>query len=352
MKNQPTCGIKWASILLLFFMILRPSPGRAETDGPVASVKVMPIQKGEIVKTIAVYGTVIPSPGAVDIISVPYECQIRKILVSPGEQISSDMPLLEITPSPETRLQVEKAKAAYQISKAMLDEVKKRRQLKIATNDDVFQAQQAFTEADLQLKNYQRIGATGPRTLNPEHGGIIGDIYVQEGAVLPPGEALMAIITGGKLEARLGGEAEDRDLFQAGQKVSLSAVNRPAVSASAGIIRTISRAINPNTRLIDIFVTPADSAQLLLHEYVKGEIAVTSAKGLTVPRSAVLKSGDAFSLFTVKNGRAVEHRVKMGLKNKATAQVISETLRPGDPVVILGNYELKDGMAVKSEESK
>ena len=352
MKIQPKLTCQWASIGLLFLMILRPLPAVSQTDGPVASVKVMPAAKGEIQKTLVVYGAVIPSPGAVEMVSVPYECQVEKILVSRGEQISPDKPLLEITPSPETRLQVEKAKVAYRISKARLDDVRKRQQLKIATNDDVFQAQQAFTEADLELKNYRQIGATGPRTLHAEQGGIVGEVYVQEGGVLPPGGAMVEIITGGRLEARLGGEAEDRGLFEPGQKVSLTAVNRPAAPVSAGTIRTISRAINPGTRLIDIFVTPDDSGQLLLNEYVKGEIPVASAAGLIVPRSAVLSSGNGFSLFTVKNGRAIEHRVQKGIENTTSVQVISETLHPGDPVVVLGNYELTDGMAVKTEESR
>jgi len=334
------------------FAVISPLICIAEADGPIATVKVAPLKKGTIQKTNVLYGTVVPAPGAVEAISVAYESQVKQILVSQGEPVSSGDSLLKMAPSPDTRLKVETARTNCQISKARLDEVKKRLHLKLATNDEVFQAQQAFTEADLQLKNYHNMGATGPATLKAESGGIIGTLYVQEGAVVQPGGPLAEIIAGGALEARLGGEVEDQNVFKSGQAVSLFPVNRPAAAASTGKIRTVSRSINPGTRLIDIFITPDDCSRLLLNEYVKGEITVAAVEGLIVPRSAVLRSNDKFSLFTVKNGRAIQHFVQKGLENEKDVQVISKELKPGDSVVILGNYELTDHMAVKVEESR
>jgi len=40
------------------------------------------------------------------------------------------------------------------------------------------------------------------------------------------------------------------------------------------------------------------------------------------------------------------------LENEKEVTVIANDLHTGEPVVILGNYELKDGMAVKVDESK
>jgi intein/homing endonuclease len=57
-------------------------------------------------------------------------------------------------------------------------------------------------------------------------------------------------------------------------------------------------------------------------------------------------------MFTVKNDRAVKHSVQIGLENGKEVEVIGSDIEPGDPVVILGNYELKNDMAVKFEVSK
>jgi multidrug efflux pump subunit AcrA (membrane-fusion protein) len=83
-----------------------------------------------------------------------------------------------------------------------------------------------------------------------------------------------------------------------------------------------------------------------------GKITVASAQGLIVPRSAVLPEEDHYVLFTVKGGHAQEHTVRVGLENGKDAEVAAKELQPGEPVVTLGNYELKDGMAVKMDEPR
>jgi len=76
------------------------------------------------------------------------------------------------------------------------------------------------------------------------------------------------------------------------------------------------------------------------------------ADGFIVPRSAILPEEDHYVLFTVKDGRAREHTVRVDLENEKEVTVIANDLHTGEPVVTLGNYELKDGMAVKVDESR
>ena len=116
-------------------------------------------------------------------------------------------------------------------------------------------------------------------------------------------------------------------------------------------IRKIARAVNPVTRLVDVFVTLPPAPGLLLDEYMRGRIVITSAQGLVVPRAAVLPEEDATVLFTVHDGRAHKHRVQVGVENDQVVEVTGELLRPGDLVVTLGNYELQDGMAVTVERT-
>ena len=59
-----------------------------------------------------------------------------------------------------------------------------------------------------------------------------------------------------------------------------------------------------------------------------------------------------FELFTIENGRAKEHTVKIGLANEREAEMSAPDLQPGQQVVTVGNYELQDGMAVEIAKSK
>ncbi len=77
-------------------------------------------------------------------------------------------------------------------------------------------------------------------------------------------------------------------------------------------------------------------------ESIQGRIAVASAEGLIAPHAAVLPECNQYVLFTVTNRRARKRFIQIGIRNERETQVIDKTLQPGDPAVILGNYELKD----------
>ncbi|HSV14365.1 MAG TPA: hypothetical protein VLI90_08905, partial [Tepidisphaeraceae bacterium] len=117
----------------------------------------------------------------------------------------------------------------------------------------------------------------------------------------------------------------------------------------AAKIRLITQRVNPDTRLVDVFVTPDTPAGLLLDSSLRATLTAEGRQGLIVPRDAVLPDEDGLLLFTVQDGKAVKHVVKQGLKNDKEVEVIGEGLKAGDTVVIVGSLELEDGMAVTTE---
>jgi multidrug efflux pump subunit AcrA (membrane-fusion protein) len=131
--------------------------------------------------------------------------------------------------------------------------------------------------------------------------------------------------------------------------IFISFVNVPASPGLTGQIRKISHLVNPASRVIDVFASLPQSSKLLLGQSVLGRITVASVHGLVVPRAAVLPEEDKFVLFTVENGHAVKHTVKLGLDNGTEINIIAPDLRDGMPVVVLGNYELKDKMPITPE---
>ena len=323
-----------------------PASGNILT-GPVASVQVAAIKKEAISASITAFGDVVPAPGAVQVASVPYEIRVSRIMVSAGQKISRNDPLLEVEPSPDTLLQLEQAKNAYEISKQGLEHVRQLFDLKLATNTQVLKEQEAFRKASLQLESLRKMGVGGKRVIRSGASGLISYVNVQEGSIIADGKPLAGVIAQNRLEVRLGVEPDDARVLTAGQTVTLSYVNEPSQQKVAGKIRKISRAVNPSTRLVDVFVSLPRSAGFLLGEYIMGRIEKASSHGMAVPRSAVLPGGGGHVLYTVRNGRAVKHIVQAGIENGNEVQVSGGGLKPGDEVVIIGNYELEDGMAVK-----
>ena len=364
MKNQsqPANGVfltfcnripaKCTLLILAAAVILSSRVCLAQQENKSANVKVTPLKKTTISRSIIAYGTVIPAPGSANVFSVPYECRVRKVFVSSGEQVVAGSRLAEITPSKDTQLKVEMAKSAYDTAKARRDEAEKKQQLKLTTNDETLQTRQTFLEAELQLRHYQKMNATGPWVIKAARAGIVDTIYAHESSVIVPDGPLVDVASSSSLEVRLGGEPDEVTLLKTGQSVLLTPVNRPVASPVKGRIRTISRSINTSTRLIDVFVGLSSSTGILLNEYVKGQITTASTEGFIVPRNAVLRAGDQYRLFTVKNNRAVLHYVRTGIENAGEIQVFGKDLTPGDLVVVLGNYELTDKMAVNMEDAR
>jgi membrane fusion protein (multidrug efflux system) len=317
---------------------------------PIASIKVAPVKNGTVAEEITVYGTIIPAAGAVQTISVPFESRVRRIHVTEAQRVSQGDAVLEIEPSADTSLQTQQARNDYESAKKALDYTQQRFDLKLATNDQLLQAKQTLEQAQAKLESMRRRGSEEPRTIRADVAGLISKVAVQEGTIVPAGASMVEMVAQNRLEARLGIGPEFIDKIKIGQAVSLTRLNETGSEKVSGRIRKISDAADPTTRLVQVFIDIPSSSKFLLGEYIAGKITVASAQGLIVPRSAILPKEENYVLFTVNNNRAKEHMVRLGLQNSKDVEVLAGDLRSGDSVVILGNYELKDGMAVKAEE--
>ena len=327
--------------------------GQAEpAQAPVASVQVEPIEKGALAQEIAVYGTIVPAAGATQTITVPYESRVRRILVTENQQVARGGPLLEVAPSPETSLQTQQARNDHDTAQKALQFMQQRFDLKLATNDQLLQAKQAVEQARAKLESMRRRGSDGPQALNADAPSLVSKVSVQAGAIVPAGNAMIELVMQNRLEARLGIQPADRNKVKAGQKVSLARVNEPGGGIVVGKIRKLSQAANATSHLIDAFVEFPSSARFLLNEYVVGNITVASVQGLIVPRSAVLPEGERHILYTVEAGHARAHAVQIRAENKKQVEIGGKDLQAGELVVTLGNYELKDGTAVKVDRSR
>ena len=317
-----------------------------------APVKVTPIRQGTVTEEITVYGTVVPAAGAVQTVSVPFESRVRRVLVTEAQRISQGDALLEIEPSAEAKLQADLARRDFESAQKAFDFMQQRFDLKLAANDQLLQAKQALEQAREKLESLRRRGLEAIRTVHADVRGLVSKVSAQEGAIVPAGTSMVELVAQNRLEVRLGIEPENIDKMKLGQEVLLARVNASGAKTTSGRIGKIARAADATTRLVQIFAEPPANANFLLGEFVAGKIAIASARGLIVPRSAVLPEEDHFVLFTTKEGRAQEHTVRVGLQDRKEVEVMGEDLRPGELVVTLGNYELKDGMAVKVDASR
>lgn len=327
----------------------RPPAAPSADTGPVAQVATVVLRRDRIEETLIAYGTVVAAPGEATTFSVPFESRVRKVLVTGGQVLESYTPLLEIEPSPDTSLQLDQARSERDSSSQQLTLLEQRVKLKLATRQDLLQAQLRAHDADLRLQSMEQRGESGTRMLRSASAGLVSRVEVQTGQIVPAGAVLVETIGMHQITVRLGVESEDVAHLHMGQDVRLLPVDLPGSQPVQGSIRLITRQVNPDTRLVDVYVAPQDGTPLLLNEYVAGQIVIAAQDALVVARAALLPEADHYVMFTIDNGHALRHSVRVGLENKTEVQVIGAGLSAGQAVVTTGNSQLQDGMAVQVE---
>ncbi len=320
---------------------------QAEEESPVALVKTTPLRRGRISETLTAYGTVIPSPGKLQTYNVSYECQIRKLLVTEGQPVKAGDALLEIAASPDTLLHFEQAKNELATARSQEQFVKERLELKLATRDELLAAHSTLVEKEKQLADLRARGVGAKENLAATTGGIVYSIGGFIGEILPAGSNLAQIVEQDQILISFGIEPEDRKFLTEGETIKFKSLMAQSNSENRALIKTITQRVDPKTRLVNVLAAPEDPGVLLLDDFIEVEAAISADQALIVPRQAALPEGDSYVVFSVKDGRAVKHQVRIGLENPEQLQVFAEDLQEGDSIVTLGNYEISEGMPVR-----
>ena len=323
----------------------------------VATVQTATIRSGQFSQVIEAFGAVAAAPGAVVAYEVPAESRVTHLYVAAGEPVAKGAKLVDLEASADAKVEMLGARDTLAAAKKDLADIQQRIDLKLATNTELLQAQQAVQSAQLKLQDLEKRGITeGTRTITATADSLVSKIDVQEGQVVPAGNSLVELLPQDQVRIRLGVEPSVVGKFKRGDPVQLFVEGNDSTAIS-GKIRSIAEQVNPDTRLVDVFVTPDGQSEQggiapLLNSFVKAELTVQTQQAMVVPRNAVLPDDQGFTLFTVKDGHAVKHEVTVGLENPDEVAISGDGISAGDTVVVQGNLELDDGMAVTTGATK
>lgn len=342
--------ITWLAVLLLSLLIMASCSSekpQETTPEPIAQVSTAKLQKTQMAKTLTVYGVVLPFPDKLQTLSLPYNSEIESIQITDGQLVQKGDVLLTVKSAADANLQLDQANeelaAAIEENKLF----KERVALKLATQQDLVSSQLRVDQAKVMIKNLKARGIGKNLAIKAEQAGLIHIVNVQQGQLVPAGSPLLQLIDQNQWMVRLGVEPEDVEHLQRNQEVLISPVSKRLTEPVKGRIETIAHQIDPATRLLNVLVRPVSNQVLLINDFVQADIILVSSQVLVAPHQAVLPDGSAYSLFTINKGHAVLHKVQIGLENEQQVEVIADGLSDQDEIVVSGNYELEDGMAVE-----
>ncbi len=319
---------------------------------PVAKVQTQPLELTEIADTLTAYGSVIALPSNSKNLSVPYASRIERVYVSNGQTVRAGDPLLTLEPSEDALLSVKQAQQELAAATQEQKLLQGRFQLKLATEHELVTSQLRVDQAKALLQDLTARGSLKTHTLKAEKPGVIAAVNVQQEQRIAAGSPLLQWAEQAQWRIALGIEPSRIGLLKTQQAVELTLVNRKLEQSVSGVIEAMTQQIDPLSHLVTVIVKPSKQVDFLLNEWVKAHITLSTKNTLVAPRAAVLPDDEGYSVFTVVDKKAVKHTVELGIETDTLVELIDPTLKPQDELVILGNYELTEGMDVEVEVEK
>lgn len=331
-------------ILLTCFVV--PSVANAASVAVVTGQ----IQKRTLHEHLTAYGRVIANPSDVRTVSTLEMGRVTRLDVALGQKVSKGQVLLEITPTPQAHNAWLKARHAVASMRAKWTQTRDLFKQKLATRADVAAALQQYNNAKADLQALRKQGASG-RELKVKSPGaaIVTKVQVQPDAVVQAGQPLLELGDSDHLRVRLGLEPEDAPRVHPGQVVTLSTVFGNQGRSISAKVNRVQGMVDPATHLVDALVdlNGSNARGLTIGSWLVGKLRVRTLKQLSVPHSAVLSGSGGSYLFTIEHGHAHKVPVQIVLQTAQWTAVRSPKLHAGQIVVVTGNYELSDGMAVR-----
>jgi len=207
---------------------------------------------------------------------------------------------------------------------------------------------QATAGADASVK--QALGAYRAAQANLEKtiirapiAGTVNFLSIHPGDYVSALTHVATVAQNGALEIILNVSAENRDLLSVGSKVAIA-------GGGSGAITSISPALNPETKQIEVHVAVTGTANLENGESVEVTLpnvapATASSTGpLLLPLTALKLTPSSRVVFSVEDGRLVSHEVEIGDVHGDRIEV--RTQLPADLSIVIDARGLSEGQKV------
>jgi len=347
-------------------------PGGKTTGRPPVAVEVSKVAVADLTEGIDVVGSLSPKFGA-DVKS-EYAGIVTDVYVNEWVRVKKGSPLAKID-TREMEILFQKAKAAVEMSKANLlqaevagnranreyDRLLKLKEVGLVTQQSLddgltekeaaaarigaAKAQLKAAEEDLQYTE-TRLSKTIIRS--PIDGVVslrgvnVGDLVGEMGSP----KAMFRIIDPRILDLTVTVPSGEMASVHVDQPLTFSTDALPRKTYT-GKVMFINPVVNESDRSVKVTAEVENvSEQLKGGLYVKGKIITGKRTGvLRVPRTALLSwdvAGKKGDLFVVKGETASRRTVQTGSVTGDFVEVTSG-INPGDPVIVRGGFNLKDG---------
>jgi membrane fusion protein, heavy metal efflux system len=254
-------------------------------------------------------GTVIPSVNGRAQVSLPAQGFISRIYCKPGQLIAKGALLLEVSGNEFVDMQKDFAESAALLKRLKI-EYERQKELtdeNIGTKKDFIVAESAYNVEKARCNGLKiKIEILGLDPSKIEQGtfyasyslrapikGFIVNINTNIGHYIEPQESIAEIVDIESFQIMLSVFEKDINKVKTGQNVEFYLAGDKNHKYQAKI-NMVGRAINTDTKSIDCFaeIENLQSGFFVSNQFIEGEVIVASDTVLSLPESAILKSGN------------------------------------------------------------
>ena len=349
------------AVLLCVAVHAASAAGAADTPAadaaaqPVVAVQTIRVQRAEIAQSVRAFGIVAASASNLTTINLPYLARIVQMRVQSGQSVTRGTPLFVVQADPAAVLAVTQARSAVTLAQGELARSQSLYDKGLATQSQLASARKAADDTQQALVAQNQTGVVnGNKVIAAPLDGVVLQLSAAQGDQVQAGAAILQLASGNRGDARanvmLGVEPSDAGAIHAGDALTLRGLSAVLAKTSAtGRVVLVGAAVNQQSQLVDIGANvPLGQSPFIPGTRVSADIATRTGTHWIVPRAAILKDDQGAYVFQITSQNkarrvAVTTRVENGERYGVDGPIDA-----AQPLVVSGNYELTDGMAVRT----
>ncbi len=239
----------------------------------------------------------------------------------------------------EAMLQVTVREAEYMSAVEKLTLLKKgaRQEDRDALLAQMREAEATVRLAEIHLKN---------ATIRAPIGGIISKRYVDRGALVGTSTPILRIVAMDQVRVMVQVVESDLARLRVGATAEID-VDAYRNEVFKGTVALVSPTVDPESRTADIEIE-VDNRDYRLRPGMFARVSLITErrdKAFLLAKDSLLRESGPPRVFVLDGSKASLKEVKLGLEGEQYVEVVGG-LQEGEEVIIAGQYELKDGMAV------
>lgn len=325
-------------------------------DGGRVAVQTVRLQRANLAQPVRGYGIVATSATNVTTLDLPYVARIVRLRVQAGQPVTRGTPLVVVQADQASVLAAGQARSAATLAQGELARTQSLYDKGLATQSQLAAAKKALDDAEQALAAQNQMGVSGgSKTITAPLDGVVLQVSVAQGDQVPAGAAILQLAAadsgeGAQANVVLGIEPADAATIHTGDAVTLRGLSSAlAHTAVAGRVVMVGGSVDPQSQLVNVGANvPLGQTAFIPGTRVSADIATRSGTYWVVPRSAVLKDAGGEYVFQVAPDHKA-HRVRVVAKVEDGQRYgVDGALDASRPLVVSGNYELQDGMAVQT----